>query len=244
PNPGCLLIGCGVVGEVHAAALAELAQSSQGHLAGVMDIDSAKAQTFGRQWEVSATDSLDEALSWPDVQMVHVCTPSGLHSPFRAGLPEPGAKHHQLRNRLAFEWITCEKEYRMATTTMRTASGRQQEGGMRNQWWRNQERIAPYIFISPFFILFAVFGLYPIIYSLWLSFFKGYGFDKKTFYGLGNYVHVRPAQHLSGLVRHPARRVAYLPARCLERFLLAVDHHHQPLNVRDQSRYLLAGGAI
>jgi UDP-N-acetyl-2-amino-2-deoxyglucuronate dehydrogenase len=80
PNPGSLLIGCGVVGEVHATALAELAQSSQGHLAGVMDIDSAKAQTFGRQWEVSATDSLDEALSWPDVQMVQVCTPSGLHA--------------------------------------------------------------------------------------------------------------------------------------------------------------------
>ena len=80
PNPGCLLVGCGVVGAVHANALAELAKSSQGHLAGVMDIDSAKAQAFGRQWEVPATASLDEALSWPTVQIVHVCTPSGLHA--------------------------------------------------------------------------------------------------------------------------------------------------------------------
>jgi UDP-N-acetyl-2-amino-2-deoxyglucuronate dehydrogenase len=94
PNPGCLLIGCGVVGEVHATALAELAQSSQGHLAGVMDIDSAKAQTFGRQWEVSATNSLDEALSWPDVQMVHVCTPSGLHA--QIGIQAAQAGKHVL----------------------------------------------------------------------------------------------------------------------------------------------------
>ncbi|BDP43371.1 cytochrome c biogenesis protein (plasmid) [Deinococcus aetherius] len=37
--------------------------------------------------------------------------------------------------------------------------------------WNNfQRRYAPYIFISPFFILFAVFGLFPIVFSLYLSF--------------------------------------------------------------------------
>ncbi|HEY4382879.1 MAG TPA: sugar ABC transporter permease, partial [Ktedonobacteraceae bacterium] len=61
----------------------------------------------------------------------------------------------------------------------------------RGNWWkRNQRKIAPYIFISPFFILFAIFGIYPILYSFELSFFKGFGFDKKTFFGLGNYIHM------------------------------------------------------
>jgi ABC-type sugar transport system permease subunit len=57
-------------------------------------------------------------------------------------------------------------------------------------WWRNHRRFAPYIFIAPFFILFAVFSLYPIVYSFWLSFYKGFGFEQKTFFGLGNYAHM------------------------------------------------------
>ncbi|GHO87097.1 carbohydrate ABC transporter permease [Dictyobacter formicarum] len=56
-------------------------------------------------------------------------------------------------------------------------------------WWqRYQRRMAPYIFIAPFFIIFLIFGVYPIVYSFILSFFKGFGFDNKTFFGLGNYM--------------------------------------------------------
>jgi len=33
----------------------------------------------------------------------------------------------------------------------------------------------PYLFISPFFILFAIFLLYPTAYSFYLSFFKWNG---------------------------------------------------------------------
>jgi len=33
-----------------------------------------------------------------------------------------------------------------------------------------QRRAAPYLFVSPFFILFAVFGLFPIVFSMYLSF--------------------------------------------------------------------------
>ena len=58
-------------------------------------------------------------------------------------------------------------------------------------WWRRNERkIAPYLFIAPFWILFLVFGLYPIVYSLYLSFFKGFGFEERSFFGLGNYIHL------------------------------------------------------
>ncbi len=40
-------------------------------------------------------------------------------------------------------------------------------------WWnRNQRKIAPYLFLFPFFCLLAVFVAYPLFYSLQLSFFK------------------------------------------------------------------------
>ncbi len=59
------------------------------------------------------------------------------------------------------------------------------------QWWRrNQRQISPYLFVAPFFIIFLVFGLYPIVYSFILSFYKGFGFEQKTFFGLGNYIHL------------------------------------------------------
>ena len=35
---------------------------------------------------------------------------------------------------------------------------------------RFQRRFAPYLFVSPFFILFAIFGLFPTLFSIYLSF--------------------------------------------------------------------------
>ena len=44
-----------------------------------------------------------------------------------------------------------------------------------------------YLFIAPFFVVFAVFGLYPIIYTFFLSFLKWDGLSPITFLGLSNY---------------------------------------------------------
>ncbi|RAP75207.1 carbohydrate ABC transporter permease [Paenibacillus montanisoli] len=49
-------------------------------------------------------------------------------------------------------------------------------------------KIAPFLFISPFFIAYAIFGLYPILYGFWLSLMKGT--DSYTFAGLSNYLFV------------------------------------------------------
>ena len=54
--------------------------------------------------------------------------------------------------------------------------------------WYSWERLAPYAFISPFFILFAVFGAFPILYSLWISFHDWHGLKPGNFVGLDNYV--------------------------------------------------------
>jgi len=39
----------------------------------------------------------------------------------------------------------------------------------RVRWRKLARRLAPYAFISPFFVLFAVFGLFPLLFSIWLS---------------------------------------------------------------------------
>lgn len=54
------------------------------------------------------------------------------------------------------------------------------------QWW-NKYKI-PYLFISPFFILYAIFGLYPAVYSVFLSLFQARGRKEWTFIGLDNYI--------------------------------------------------------
>jgi len=47
-----------------------------------------------------------------------------------------------------------------------------------------------YIFLIPFFITFLFFGLYPILYTLFLSFTRYDGFSEPVFVGFANYVKV------------------------------------------------------
>jgi ABC-type sugar transport system permease subunit len=44
-----------------------------------------------------------------------------------------------------------------------------------------------YVFISPFYILFAIFGLFPVLYSIFLSFHEWNGMRPMEFVGLENY---------------------------------------------------------
>src|SRR5215468_724235 len=53
-----------------------------------------------------------------------------------------------------------------------------------------QDRYAPYFFISPFYILFALFFLFPTIFALVLGFLKWNSLDTPTFFGIRNYQHL------------------------------------------------------
>ena len=52
---------------------------------------------------------------------------------------------------------------------------------------RLQFRIAPVYFLAPAFILFAVFVLWPIVQSIWISFHEWSGFGPMTWVGMDNY---------------------------------------------------------
>ena len=55
------------------------------------------------------------------------------------------------------------------------------------RWWRLQHRAAPYLFLSPFVVLFCCFMLYPLGRSVVLSFYKTAGPRQMTFIGLDNF---------------------------------------------------------
>lgn len=77
----------------------------------------------------------------------------------------------------------------MATTQAKLETGRNALD-LRKWWLSRQRKVAPYLFVSPFYIVFLVFGIYPVFYSFIISFFKGFGFAQKAFYGLGNYLYL------------------------------------------------------
>ena len=53
---------------------------------------------------------------------------------------------------------------------------------------RRPEGFAPYLFVSPFLILFAVFGLYPLLQSVRLSLFITNGPKDQVYVGLKNFI--------------------------------------------------------
>jgi ABC-type sugar transport system permease subunit len=74
----------------------------------------------------------------------------------------------------------------MATTTLTNTQRRQQDRRValkqakRNAW--------AYAFISPFYLLYAVFGLFPLLYGLWLSLHKWDGISPMKWVGAANYI--------------------------------------------------------
>ncbi|MEO8607947.1 MAG: sugar ABC transporter permease [Chloroflexota bacterium] len=52
---------------------------------------------------------------------------------------------------------------------------------------RRQDRFAPYFFVSPFYILFAIFFLFPSLFALVLGFLKWNSLGTPEWFGLKNY---------------------------------------------------------
>jgi cellobiose transport system permease protein len=55
---------------------------------------------------------------------------------------------------------------------------------------RFDTRFSPYVFVAPFFVIFLVFGLFPILYTMYVSFtdWNLIGGGEHTFIGFDNYV--------------------------------------------------------
>lgn len=56
------------------------------------------------------------------------------------------------------------------------------------RWWRWRRKVAPYVFVSPFVVLFGLFMLYPLVRSIVLSLHRTVGPKDEVFVGLANYL--------------------------------------------------------
>ncbi|HEX6487380.1 MAG TPA: Gfo/Idh/MocA family oxidoreductase [Candidatus Dormibacteraeota bacterium] len=70
------IVGCGVIAPLHAAAIADL---DNAHLVAVADSEASRAAELGATLSVPDL-AIDELLARPDVDVVCVCVPSGLHA--------------------------------------------------------------------------------------------------------------------------------------------------------------------
>ncbi len=64
--------------------------------------------------------------------------------------------------------------------------------GSRQGWRTALRRVQPYLFVSPFFVLFAVFGLFPMLFSIGLSLHSwdpAAGLSQLQWVGLDNFRH-------------------------------------------------------
>ncbi len=53
--------------------------------------------------------------------------------------------------------------------------------------YKTSSKIKPYLFISPFYIWYAVIGIYPLLYGLWLGFMKQKSTNEMVYVGFDNY---------------------------------------------------------
>jgi len=96
---------------------------------------------------------------------------------------------------------------------------------------RAEFRYSPYLFIAPFFLLFAVFGLYPLGRTLWVSFYDWSLLGDHSWVGLDNYAQLMVDTRFWNAVRNtlgmfllatiPQLVLALLLAQALNRRLRA-----------------------
>lgn len=72
----------------------------------------------------------------------------------------------------------------MATSAALTTRPAQRDSG------RRHGKFYPYLFVAPFFVMFAAFGAYPLAFALQLSFTRWHGAGTPSFVGLGNYTYL------------------------------------------------------
>ncbi|HPO13270.1 MAG TPA: sugar ABC transporter permease [Candidatus Hydrogenedentes bacterium] len=103
--------------------------------------------------------------------------------------------------------------------------------------WRHRHF---YAFISPFFVLFAVFGLYPLLFSLYLSFVQWDGLTPMQWVGLSNFRNmIHDEIFFTSLWNTLIIGLMYIPPMFIGAFLFAVLLNSSWLKLRGLFRAAL-----
>lgn len=90
-----------------------------------------------------------------------------------------------------------------STVESKGKSGRQRgKGGFSRRRTHNRLWFVSLLFLLPGFLFYLVFELWPIIQTIWYSFYNWNGIDESTFVGLGNYKEVFTDPDLFGSILH------------------------------------------
>ena len=91
-----------------------------------------------------------------------------------------------------------------------------------------------YMFVMPFIVLYAVFNLFPLIYTLILSFFSWNGIGEKTWVGLNNYIKLitTDTSFFKSLGNVFVIVLGYLPITLVLAFLIAILLYSKSLKLR------------
>ncbi|MFP4113439.1 MAG: Gfo/Idh/MocA family protein [Spirochaetales bacterium] len=93
-----LIVGTGGIAQAHAVAYSEPDISAQAQLAAVVDVDRDRAAAFAEQFgSPRIYTDLNQALTAETPDLVHVCTPPGVHAEQSVAALRAGA------------WVLCEK---------------------------------------------------------------------------------------------------------------------------------------
>ena len=73
------IIGCGAISKWHAEAIAT---QDDGYLVGVVDYHMECALNFSKSYPCKVFESVEALIADPDIDIVCICTPSGLHAEY------------------------------------------------------------------------------------------------------------------------------------------------------------------
>jgi UDP-N-acetyl-2-amino-2-deoxyglucuronate dehydrogenase len=152
------IVGCGVIGPTHAEAIVSLPNAQ---LIAVADIVPAKAQRLADRYHVKAYTDLQTMLDTEQLDVVDVCTPSGLHGEHACQIMRAGShvivekpmeiNHDRIEEMLQVQRATARKMAIISQHRFDAASnqlhqlieqkafGRLVMGNAAIPWWRSQK---------------------------------------------------------------------------------------------------------
>jgi len=102
--PNIAIIGCGLIGEIHAKCLSELGVPP----ALFADVDIARAQKLASIYSARFTDDPIKAIRDPNIEAVYICTYHDTHAPFAIEAAQHG-KHIFLEKPMALTEKDCRR---------------------------------------------------------------------------------------------------------------------------------------
>ena len=151
----CGIVGLGQIGPMHCESVSQIENAQ---LVCVCDLDEEKAQKYAQMYRCDYTLSFDELIARDDIDLIHVCLPSGMHAEFgcKAGknviVEKPIDVSLEAADRLIQTCrqcnvkLSCISQHRfdpdidyLKKAIEKGALGKISFGGSHTKWYRSQE---------------------------------------------------------------------------------------------------------